>query len=63
MQYHITEAIDGYRVDIVPQDFGAKILRYNPETRLEALKIVLNNLLTEVAEERKKLVKFSMEVI
>lgn len=63
MRYELTEAINGYRLDIVEDDFKTK--RYNVGRLADVYQMIIKDVQSRLQDEMKKMGKapFSMEVI
>lgn len=52
-RYEIEEAINGYRVNVYPENFV--IRKENTETYLEALRVIFHDLNREIVKEEQRL--------
>jgi len=52
-RYDVEEAINGYRVNVWPENFVVR--KENTETYLEALKVIYHDIIREIAKEEQKL--------
>ena len=53
--WEIESTIDGFRLNIWPEDITQSVYKINPETRLEALSVILRNIQEEIQKEEKLL--------
>jgi hypothetical protein len=58
MRWEITEAINGYRVDVWPDSILKAHHKENTDTRLEALRLVMRFITQEVYKEEEILKSF-----
>lgn len=53
--WELEATIDGHRVNIWPEDITKPVYKLNPETRLEALSVILRSIRTEIEKEEQAL--------
>ena len=52
--WELEETVDGYRVNIWPENVSEPIYKINPETKLEALQVLLRDIQEKYLEEKEK---------